>query len=172
MKERIVKSENIKTILAEWCGYEKELPVVCDMELNGDYSFVLSQNVVENTYEYCYILFYSMENDCIGFHLPTSCLKEWEWKEVVDNNIFAFSFKNTETTTLYFYKRIYEMKLFLCYYLNYGSVLSLGSPSNCITFNREYLLSDITSFGKYFDISANTKLKFRHAKRIVIYSLP
>ena len=113
-----------------------------------------------------------MENECIGFHIPTSFLKEWEWKEIDDQNIFAFSFKNTETTTLYFYHRIETQKLFACYYLNYGSVLSIGTPSESIIINREYLLSDLSHFGKYFDIGQNKQWKFRHAKRIVIYSLP
>ena len=172
MKERIVKNDSIPTILAEWIGLEEKMKVVCDMELNNEYSFVLSQNVMDNQYSYCYILFYSMENECIGFHIPTSFLKEWEWKEIDDQNIFAFSFKNTETTTLYFYHRIETQKLFACYYLNYGSVLSIGTPSESIIINREYLLSDLSHFGKYFDIGQNKQWKFRHAKRIVIYSLP
>ena len=94
-----------------------------------------------------------------------------EWKEIVDGNVFAFTFKNKDTTTVHLHLRRKATPLYLCYYLNYGAVFSIGTPSTHVIINKENAICDFSALATYFDIDNNTAFKFRRAKRIVIYSI-
>ncbi|EDR24852.1 hypothetical protein EDI_216610 [Entamoeba dispar SAW760] len=158
--------EVIENTIKNWIPNINRMNCIIDDDINEQWDRNICEKI-QQLQEF-YIIFIDGYQFCIGFYFSIQSVKEWEWIVVGQN---SFAFMGQSPNTIYRCPRKENTCLSVCFYNNYGTIISVGSPYKPIHFNKSNHLSMLSDFTDYFSSPTSLITPSLRLKRMLVYSI-